>query len=234
MMHIDLEAKPSYGMATVSLDKGETIIAEAGAMVAMSTGLSVDTGFQGASGGGIVAWIKAAMAGMARKFLAGESMFVNTFKANSDAQQVMLAPAMVGDVVHIPLDTGKKVFVQAESYLASTRGVRVGLVWGGFSMLFSGEGAFFLKCWGKGNLLINSYGAVEKVEVDGGYIVDTGHVVAWEGEGLTYSIRKAGGWKSAMFSGEGFVLEFKGKGTVWLQTRNLGSFVSWIGPFFPG
>lgn len=232
-MQIELESRPSYGMAVVRLDKGETIQAESGAMVAMSSGLLVDTGFQGTGGGGLLDVLKAALAGLARKFLAGESMFVNTFQARSDGQQVMLSPSMVGDVVHIPLDGKKNLVVQAESYLASTPGVKVGLIWGGLSMLFSGEGAFFLACAGKGDLLINSYGAIEKVEVDGGYIVDTGHVVGWEGD-LKYSIRKAGGWKSAMLSGEGFVLEFKGKGTVWLQTRNLGSFIGWLSPFFRG
>ena len=63
-------------------------------------------------------------------------------------------------------------------------------------------------------------------------VVDTGHVVAWEGD-LRYAIRRAGGLKSTLFSGEGLVLEFTGQGTVWLQTRNLGAFLSWITPFLP-
>jgi uncharacterized protein (TIGR00266 family) len=201
-------------------------------MVAMDPGLGVETGFMGVGGGGIVEWLKAALAGLARKFLAGESMFVNTFKAKGSGGKVMLAPSMVGDIAHIPLNDSR-ITVQAESYLASSPKVKVGLIWGGISMLFSGEGAFFLDCKGSGDLLINSYGAIEKVEIDGAYVVDTGHVVAWEGD-LSYNLKKAGGWKSAMFSGEGMVLEFKGKGTVWLQTRNVGSFVSWISPFFPG
>lgn len=232
-MKIDVEARPSFGMATVTLDRGETILAESGAMVAMSQALVVDTGFMGAGSGGLVDWIKAALAGLARKFLAGESMFVNTFRARDDGQQVMLAPAMVGDVVHLPMDGTQHITVQAESYLASTPKVKVDLIWGGISMLLSGEGAFFLKCSGQGDLLINSYGGIEKVEVDGGYVVDTGHVVAWEGP-LTYKIRKAGGWGASLLSGEGLVLEFSGKGTVWLQTRNLGSFVGWLSPFFRG
>jgi len=83
-----------------------------------------------------------------------------------------------------------------------------------------------------GQLLINSYGAIEKIDIDGTYVVDTGHLVAWQGE-LEWSIRKAGGWKATMLSGEGLVLEFEGKGTLWLQTRNLGSLVSWIRPQLP-
>ena len=123
--------------------------------------------------------------------------------------------------------------------MASTPDVNISLVWGGFSMLFSGEGAFFMECEldeeaeaAQGELLINSYGAIEKVEVDGKYIVDTGHLVAWEGD-LDYTIRKAGGWKSTLLSGEGLVLEMEGKGTLWLQTRNLGSLISWIRPQLP-
>jgi uncharacterized protein (TIGR00266 family) len=230
-MKFNLESRPSYGMAVVTLEQGETLTAESGSMVAMSNAIAVDTAFNGTGGGGLVAFLKAMLAGLARKFLAGETMFVNTFKATKADQTVMIAPAMVGDVVHLEMDGSRKVTVQSESYLASSPNVAVSLVWGGLSMLFSGEGAFFLECSGSGDLLVNSYGAIEKVEVDGSYLVDTGHVVGWEGD-LTYSLRKAGGWKSAVLSGEGMVLEFKGTGTLWLQSRNLGSFVSWISPFF--
>ena len=40
-MQIELEAKPSYGMAVVTLDSGESITAESGAMVAMSPDVKV-------------------------------------------------------------------------------------------------------------------------------------------------------------------------------------------------
>ena len=232
-MQIEIEGRPSYAMAVVQLDPGDRVVAEAGAMVAMSPGLGVETGFMGAGTGGLLDWLKAALAGLARKLLAGESMFVNTFKATRDTGKVMLAPSMVGDVAHVELDGARTITVQAESYLASSPTVSVSLVWGGLSMLFGGESAWFLACRGKGDLLLNSYGAIEKIEIDGAYVVDTGHVVAWEGD-LKHTLKKAGGWKSAMFSGEGMVLEFKGKGTVWLQTRNLSSLIDWISPFFPG
>jgi uncharacterized protein (TIGR00266 family) len=108
----------------------------------------------------------------------------------------------------------------------------VDLIWGGFAMLFSREGAFFLRCRGAGELLVNCYGAIEKVEVDGSYLVDTGHVVAFEGE-LRYRLRRAGGWRSTLLSGEGLVMHFTGTGTVWLQTRNVGALVRWITPSLP-
>lgn len=230
-MRVEVEARPSYGMATVHLDQGETFVAESGAMVAMSPGLSVDTRFNGTGKGGVVGWFSAALTGLARKFFAGESMFVNHFRAGGTGQQVMVAPAMVGDVEHISLEN-RKITVQATSYLGSTPNVSVSMVWGGFSMLFSKEGAFFLECNGPGELLINSYGAIEKVAIDGAYTVDTGHLVAWEGN-LKYTIKKAGNWKSALLSGEGLVMAFQGQGTVWLQTRNLGATVGWLHPQLP-
>lgn len=231
-MKIALESKPSYGMAVVTLDAGEEITAESGSMVAMSSQIAVDTSFNGTGGGGLIDFLQAAFVGLVRKFLAGETMFVNTYRATGAGQQVMLAPAMSGDVVQVSLSGGRAITVQAGSYLASTRGIKEDLIWGGFSMLFSGEGAFFLKCSGEGELLINSYGAINKVEVDGSYRVDTGHVVAFEGD-LKYAIKKAGGWKSTLLSGEGLVLDFTGKGTVWLQTRNVSTLVGWITPYLP-
>jgi len=231
-MNIEIDSAPSYGMAIVNLDKGERITAESGSMVAMSNALTVDTTFNGTGSGGFMDWLQAAFTGLVRRFFAGETLFVNHFTAKADGQQVMLAPALVGDVVHVELDGSSPITVQSSSYLASTKGVGVDLIWGGFSMLFSGEGAFFLRCRGEGELLINAYGAIEKVPIDGKYRVDGGHVVAFEGD-LKYGVRRAGGLKSTLFSGEGIVLEFTGTGTVWLQTRNLSAFVGWLTPFLP-
>lgn len=231
-MQIELESTPSFGMAVVTLDAGEVLTAESGSMVAMTTGLQVDTTFNGTGGGGLFDFLQAAFVGLVRKFLAGETLFVNRYTASRAGQQVMLAPAMVGDVRAIALGQGRKITVQASSYLASSQGVTVDLIWGGFAMLFGGGGAFFLACRGTGDLLINAYGALDEVEVEGAYIVDTGHVVAFEGD-LRYTLRRVGGWKSTLLSGEGVVLEFTGKGKVWLQTRNLGALVGWLSPLLP-
>ncbi len=230
-MNIEIDSKPSYGMAVVTLDKGEKIICESGAMAAMSAGMNTDSQISGAGKGGLIEWLQAALFALARKWLAGESVFVNHFKAKEDGQQVFISPALVGDVINIEMDGQKKIIVQSGSYLASTPKVVLSLVWGGFSMLFGGEGAFFLKCSGTGNLLLNTYGAIEEVEIDGKYNVDNGHVVAWE-DGLKYSMKRPGGWKATLLSGEGMVIQFNGKGKVWLQTRDLGAFVRWISPYF--
>jgi len=231
-MQIEIESKPSYAMAVVTLDKGEQITAESGSMVAMSSGMGVNTTFNGTGSGGFMDWIQAAITGLIRKFFAGETLFVNEFSGTDVGQQVLLSPAMAGDIDQYTVTSDAPITVQSSSYLASTKKVSIDLIWAGFSMLFSKEGAFFLRCRGDGELLINSYGAIEKVAIDGSYMVDTGHVVAFSGD-LKYTIRRVGGWKSTLFSGEGLVLEFKGTGTLWLQTRNLNAMVGWITPNLP-
>lgn len=232
-MNVEIEAAPSYGMAVVTLDQGETLVAESGSMVAMQGELSVDTTFNGVGGGGMLDWLQAAFTGLVRRWLGGETLFVNHFTAKSAGGKVMIAPPLVGDVRHVKLDAERRITVQSSSYLASSKGVMIDLIWGGFSMLFSGEGAFFLHCRGEGDVLINAYGAIEEVAIDGSYRVDGGHVVAFEGD-LTYKLKRVGGLKSTLLSGEGTVLEFTGNGTVWLQTRNLSTFIGWIRPFLPG
>ena len=228
-MHIEIESRPSYGMAVVSLDMGEEITAESGSMVAMDPALAVTTTFNGTGGGGFLDRLQAGLVGLVRKLLAGETLFVNRIRGTAAGQQLMLAPAMSGDVEQVTVGADTSITVQSSSYLASTPGVNVDLIWGGFAMLFSKEGAFFLRCRGAGELLVNCYGAIEKVPVDGSYLVDTGHVVAFEGD-LKYHLKRVGGWKSTLLSGEGLVMHFTGTGTVWLQTRNIGALVRWVSP----
>lgn len=227
---IEIAGRPSFGTAIVRLPPGASFSAEAGAMVAMSRDLDVKVAFAGATGG-FFRWLGAAITAFFRSVLGGESLFVNEFTApDTTAGEVTLAPVMVGDVAHIELDERTPVLVQAESYLASSPEVRVGVRWAGLAMYFGGESAFFLKAKGPGDLLVNAYGAIYEIEVDGAYIVDTGHVVAFT-DGLKYSLEGVGGLFQTLFSGEGLVIRFRGRGTIWMQTRDVPMFVDWLEPY---
>jgi uncharacterized protein (TIGR00266 family) len=237
-MQIEVESRPSYAMATVTLNQGETFLSEAGAMVAFTQGLGLDTRFASAADpdagffGKLIGLVVTLFAAIVRKVMGGESMFLNEFTATQDGAQVMLAPSLVGDIVHHRLSGEQKLLVQASSFLACSPGIKQKLVFGGLEMILSKEGAFFLECSGEGDLLVNAYGGIVEVEVDGSYVVDTGHLVAYE-PSLTARIRSVGGLKATMLSGEGMVLEFTGQGKIYMQTRNLGSFVSWVTPQLP-
>jgi uncharacterized protein (TIGR00266 family) len=123
---------------------------------------------------------------------------------------------------------GDTYMMQAGSFMACTDGVNLGTVFGGIKAIFSGEGMFFLKITGQGDLWYNAYGSIVERELNNSeLIVDTGHVVAWE-PSLNWEVTGMGNLMSTVFSGEGLVLRFKGTGKVWLQTRSLGGLVNWM------
>ncbi|EQA36100.1 TIGR00266 family protein [Leptospira inadai serovar Lyme str. 10] len=214
-MNINILYKPSYSIAKVNLEAGESIKAESGAMMSMSSHIGIET--HKAQKGGFMKSLKAA-------FLGGESFWMNTFSA-SEPGELLLAPTLPGDIESLALDG--TVFVQSSSFLASSPSIDMDTKFQGMKGFFSGESLFFLKLSGKGTLLIASYGGIELLEVDGDFIVDTGHIVAFE-EGLNYKIAKFGGWKSFFFGGEGLVARFSGKGKLWIQTRNVPTLGSWF------
>jgi uncharacterized protein (TIGR00266 family) len=122
--------------------------------------------------------------------------------------------------------------VQGSSYLASAGNVIVKTKFGGLKSLFSGDGAFWLEVSGTGDLWINCYGAIHEIPVEGTYIVDTGHVLAFE-SGLDYKIKGAGGLKQTLMSGEGLTMHFAGKGKLFIQSRTVGGLLHWIAPRLP-
>lgn len=66
----------------------------------------------------------------------------------------------------------------------------------------------------------------------------TGYIVAFE-DTLQYNVTTLPGLrsrerlKSLFFSGEGLVCRFTGVGRVWVQTRQVAPFLSWVNPFRP-
>ena len=94
---------------------------------------------------------------------------------------------------------------------------------------FSGEGAFWVKCSGSGDLFLNSFGTIYAVEVDGDYIVDTGHIVAFE-DTLNFNVQKAGSsWIGSILGGEGLVCRFQGKGLVYCKVTTHRAFgLRWV------
>jgi uncharacterized protein (TIGR00266 family) len=167
--------------------------------------------------------------------LGGETLFVNDLVAATDGSEVTLAPALPGDICAIDLPGGRDLFVQSGSYMASVYGIEVDTKFGAGRTFFSGEGLFLLRLSGAGTAFVSSYGALRQVDLAAGqsYIVDTGHVVAFD-SGMGYEIQRAGGnWKTTLVGGEGLVVKLTGPGRLWLQTRSPGGLIDWLVPRIP-
>ena len=221
-MRTDISYSPAYAVATIHLDQGESVSAEAGAMMAMTPNVDISTSTKGGM-----------LKGLRRSVLGGESFFLNTFTATGPDARVLVAPALVGDIVTWPL-TGGTVYVQSGSYLAAPDSISVDSKWGGAKTFFSKEGLFMLKCSGVGDLLVSSYGAIHHVDLAAGesYFVDTGHMVGWD-EGVSYEVQKAGNWKTTFLGGEGLIVKLTGPGRAYVQTRSPSGFIDWLVPKLP-
>lgn len=193
-------------------------------MVAMSANLEVNTTLRKGKGGGVLGGLK--------RMVAGESLFLSVFRSGNTPGEIYLAPKMMGDVVAYSL-SGTELVIQSTSYLASAGNVNLDLGFQGFQSLFSGESIFWLTASGQGLILLNSFGSIYEVEVDGEYIVDTGNIVAFE-KTLSFSITKPGSsWIGAFMGGEGLVCRFKGKGKLYCQTHSPRTFGQLIGSRLP-
>ncbi len=220
-MRHEILYRPSYSLAKISLDRGESLVAETGAMVSMSANIEIETSMRG----GLLSSLK-------RAVLGGESFFVNTFTAK-DAGEVSFAPALPGDINTVEL-SGQTIFAQSGAFLAAPKTIEVDTKFGGAKTFFSGEGLFLLKLSGTGTVFLCSYGAVHEKMLAAGekLIVDTGHIVAFD-ESVQYSVKTVGGMKSTLLSGEGLVVELTGPGRILLQTRSTQAFINWLLPHIP-
>ena len=214
-MDIELIHRPGNTAAKVKLDAGETCTAESGAMIAMSGNMDITTSTHKKKSGGVLKAVK--------RMIAGESLFLNHFSPQGGPGEVWLGAGLAGDMMVYNLEQ-ESLIVQGGSFMACEHNVEIDLGWQGFKSILSGESVFWVNLKGTGKTLINSFGAIYPVEVDGEYIVDTGHIVAFN-ETLDFTITKAGkSWLHSFLGGEGLVCKFHGKGTVWCQSHNPSSF----------
>jgi uncharacterized protein (TIGR00266 family) len=213
-MEIMTEYGPSATIAKVYLAGGESLTAESGAMMAISGPVQVTTSTYQRSGGGFFKGLK--------RMLSGESFFLNHFMAQDQAQ-IWLTTPLPGDLLTFNLQ-GERLILAGGSFVACEPSVSIDMQWQGLKGLFTGENLFWVQAQGRGKILAGSFGFIYEVDVDGEYIVDTGHIVAFE-ETLNYTISKASkDWLSAFLSGEGFICRFQGRGKIWCQSHNPGSF----------
>lgn len=212
MQHV-VRNRPSFANIHLKLERGERIVAEAAAMASMSPSITMTTRFSGGP-----------VQGLLRRGFGSESMFVNEFSTASEGELVLTQP-FPGDIECIEL-AGTSLFLQPGAFIACEPGVRLGLGWAGVRMAIAREGLFRLRVSGRGKVWFGAYGGIFTREVTDEYIVDTGHLVAYEPT-IDVRIGMAGGLFSSIFSREGLVTRVRGPGRIYLQSRSFGGLAAW-------
>ncbi|MCL2011257.1 MAG: TIGR00266 family protein [Cystobacterineae bacterium] len=228
-MNYTLTQSNAFPLVEVTLANGEEIQIERGCMVYHSGGISLEGKMNsGKGGGGLGGFVRAA----ARSMVSKESMFITRAKALSDGAKIALAPSAPGAIRELQL--GQQQWrINDGAFLACDAGVSYEMKrQSAGKALFGGTGGFFImETTGTGSMLINSYGDILEIQMDGSapLTVDNTHVVAWTTT-LNYEIKVASGI-FGFTTGEGLVNEFNGRGTLFIQTRNIQSLAGLIQPF---
>jgi uncharacterized protein (TIGR00266 family) len=208
--------------AEVHLDPGEMVIAEAGGMMFMTSGIKMETVFgdpgqrqQGFFG-------KVLSAG--KRMVTGESLFLTTFSnAGAGKETVAFASPYPGKIIPMHLDQlGGELICQKDAFLCGARGVNVSIAFQKKVLvgLFGGEGFIMQKLQGDGIALLHAGGTLMERQLRPGETirVDTGCLVALQ-PSVNYEIGMVGGFKNTLFGGEGlFLATLTGPGHVWLQS----------------
>ena len=206
----------------ITLDPGETVVAEAGAMMYMQSGIRMATSLDmtGQGGGGLFG----KLLGAGKRVLAGDSFFVTMFANEATTRRdVAFASPYPGKIQPIDLrKIGGTLIAQKDAFLCGARGVDVSIAFSrkigvGF---FGGEGFILQKLTGDGLVFLHASGTLLEMELKPGeeLRVDTGCLVAMQ-PSVDYDIQTVPGIKTAIFGGEGlFFVKLTGPGKIILQT----------------
>ncbi|HEX3030803.1 MAG TPA: TIGR00266 family protein [Bacillota bacterium] len=206
----------------IELDPGESVIAEAGALMMMDEPIEMQTIFGDGSAQEQSLMGKLFSAG--KRMLTGESLFMTVFTNNGRGKhRVAFAAPYPGKIVPMDLaQLGGTIICQKDAFLCAAKGVSVGIAFQrklgvGF---FGGEGFIMEKLDGDGLAFVHAGGTIcEKVLQPGEVLkIDTGCLVAMTKD-INYDITMVRGIKSVFFGGEGlFFATLRGPGKVWLQS----------------
>lgn len=210
----------------IELDPGEGVRAEVGAMMYMENGISMDTG----TGGGIFKGFK--------RMLTGDGFFITTFMHNGSGKaHVGFGAPYPGKIIPLHLDKlGGQFMVQKDGFLCAAKGIDIDIA---FTKklgagLFGGEGFILQKLSGNGMAFVHAGGTIIERELKVGETlkVDTGCLVAFAPQ-VNYDIKFIGGFKNALFGGEGlFLANLTGPGKVYLQSLPFSRLADRIGAAF--
>mgnify|MGYP000408263064 CR=1 FL=1 len=206
----------------VELDPSETVIAEAGVMMYMESGISFESRM--GDGSKPQAGVMDKLLSVGKRVFTGESIFMTHFTHSGSVgkKHVAFAAPYPGKIIAIDLDeTGGELICQKNSFLCAALGTEISIAFNKRlgAGLFGGEGFILQHLKGDGMVFIHAGGTIiEKRLENDKLMVDTGCIVAFESQ-IAYDIERAGNLKSMIFGGEGlFLATLQGTGRVWLQS----------------
>ncbi|WP_027400013.1 TIGR00266 family protein [Anaerovorax odorimutans] len=208
----------------IELDRGESVLAEAGAMMYMDEKIVMETIFGDGSEKNQSKGIMEKLIGAGKRAITGEGIFMTMFSNIKEGKaRVAFAAPYPGKIISADLsEFGGKLICQKDAFLCAAKGISIDIhfqkkIGVGF---FGGEGFIMQKLEGNGMAFLHAGGTIIKKDLQQGEVlrIDTGCLVAMTSD-VDYDVQFAGDIKSGLFGGEGlFLATLKGPGSVWLQS----------------
>lgn len=232
-MNVIVSYGPSYAVATAMLHADEVVVAAVGAMVSMDPHVVIRT----EKTDPLVRQRRRGCLNMLlapfRWIVGADNFYQNHFASVGKPGSVTFAPGIPGDVAVTDVRPNVGIVLQNTAFLCGSASVDLEPEWEGSRDFVKSEGIYMVQATGEGVVAFNSFGAIREVQVDDHYVVDSGHLVAFE-DSLEYDIRRfSRGLVQRWFGGEANVVEFSGSGRVWIQSRNTKAWGDLIGPRLP-
>lgn len=222
-IHMKYEVKGEpLPVVICSMESGEQIVSQSGAMVWMTPNMEMSTSVGGAK------------KGFTRMF-SGESMFQNIYTAKDGDGLIAFGTSVPGRILALEITPDRPVICQKSAFLAAEPGVELSIFFQkkGMSGFFSGEGFIMQKLSGNGIAFVEIDGSTVEYELAAGQsmILDTGNLALCDAT-CTIDVQSVKGFKNKMFGGEGFFnTAVTGPGKIVLQTMTLNGLAGALIPF---
>lgn len=140
---------------TIRLSRGESVYTQSGGMSWMTEGVQMESNLKGGFGKAF------------GRMFSGESLFMATFTATRDVDEVTFAAAMPGKILKFDIQPNYEIIAQKGAFLCAEHGVQLSTYFnrGVKGGLFGGEGFILQKYSGSGSVFCEIDGSVETIDL---------------------------------------------------------------------
>lgn len=208
-----------------TLDQGEMLKTESGAMSWMDPGFNMET--VGGGAGKVLG-----------RMVSGETAFLNHYTCMRPNGRISFASSFPGEIRPVEITPNKGVIIQKKAFLCCTPGVDLNIAFQRKlgAGLFGGEGFIMNRLNGNGLAFLEIDGTCVEFNLQPGeqMIMDTGHLVMMD-ETCTMDITRIKGAKNILLGGEGlFNTVVTGPGRVYVQSMPMSKISTEIARYIPG
>jgi uncharacterized protein (TIGR00266 family) len=213
---------------SISLEGGESVVAEVGEFSWMTDAIQMSTGMGGGVGG-------SGLMGALKRKVGGSSLLMSTYTAQGAPGVIAFAAKVPGSIMPVDVGSGNDYMVHRHGFLAGTTGIQISA---GFQQsftagIFGGDGFILQRIGGQGRAWVELSGEVIRYDLAAGQSlrVHPGHIGMFQSS-VAFQVVRVQGIANRYFGGDSHHFGvLSGPGTVWLQSMPISILAASLAPF---